>query len=229
MSGTFLTLQIFFITNNYDHLIQNNLTMKKSIFILVLCVNAMISNLNAQIKVNSSGYVGINNTNPAYRLDVDGTFRLSCNYTSVLFDGYALYPNNGYPSIGTYGSYWEELYAYQAYFYYDPVIMSDLNLKTNISNLTAVKDKLRLLRPVSYNLKSDSLSQKGKTLNNLQYGFVAQELQEVFPDLIIKRDDGILGVRYTGLVPLLVQALKEQQDQIDALNKRISVLEMAVK
>lgn len=196
---------------------------------MILCSFTSTSVLNGQLKVNSSGYVGINKTNPAYRLDVDGTVRLSCNYTSILFDGYALFPNNGNPSIGTYGSYWEELYAYQAYFYYDPVIMSDLNLKTNISNLTSVKDKLRLLRPVSYNLKPDSLSQKGKTLNNLQYGFVAQELQEIFPDLIIKRDDGILGVRYTGLVPLLVQGLKEQQDQIDALTKRISDLETAVK
>jgi len=203
--------------------------MKKSIFISVLCLNAIFFNLNSQIKVNSSGYVGINNTNPAYGLDVNGTVKLSCNYASVLFDGFALYSNSGGLSIGTGGCSWEELYAYQAYFYYDPVIMSDLNLKTNISNLTSVKDKLRLLRPVTYNLKSDSLSQKGKTLNTLQYGFVAQELQEVFPDLIIKRDDGILGVRYTGLVPLLVQALKEQQDQIDALTKRISDLEMAVK
>ncbi len=203
--------------------------MKKSIFILVLCLNAMISNLNAQIKVNSSGYVGINNSNPSYRLDVNGTVKLSCNYASILFDGFALYSNSGGLSIGTSGCSWEELYAYQAYFYYDPVIMSDFKLKTNISNLTSVKDKLRLLRPVSYNFNPDSLSQKGKTLNNLQYGFLAHELQDIFPDLVIKRGDGVLGVRYTGLVPLLVQALKEQQDQIDTLTKRISVLEMAVK
>ena len=203
--------------------------MKKSIFILVLCLNAMISNLNAQIKVNSSGYVGINNSNPSYRLDVNGTVKLSCNYASILFDGFALYSNSGGLSIGTSGCSWEELYAYQAYFYYDPVIMSDFKLKTNISNLTSVKDKLRLLRPVSYNFNPDSLSQKGKTLNNLQYGFLAHELQDIFPDLVIKRGDGVLGVRYTGLVPLLVQALKEQQDQIDTLTERISVLEMAVK
>jgi len=189
----------------------------------------MISNLNAQIKVNSSGYVGINNSNPSYRLDVNGTVKLSCNYASILFDGFALYSNSGGLSIGTSGCSWEELYAYQAYFYYDPVIMSDFKLKTNISNLTSVKDKLRLLRPVSYNFNPDSLSQKGKTLNNLQYGFLAHELQDIFPDLVIKRGDGVLGVRYTGLVPLLVQALKEQQDQIDTLTKRISVLEMAVK
>ena len=113
--------------------------MKKFTIILALCSVTIINNLNAQIKVNSSGYVGINNTNPAYRLDVDGTVKLTCNSTSVLFDGFALYPNNGYPSIGTYGSYWEELYAYQAYFYYDPIIMSDLNLKTNLTNLTSMK------------------------------------------------------------------------------------------
>ena len=203
--------------------------MKKYTLTTVLCSIVLTTTLNAQLKVNSSGYVGINNTNPTYRLDIAGTVKMNYNYTSVVFDGNSLYPLSGYPSLGTYGCYWDELYAFQAYFYYDPVIMSDQTLKANITDLTTVKEKLRLLRPVSYNLTTGNELPENSTLNNLQYGFVAQELQEIFPDLVIKRKDGILGVRYTGLVPLLVQALKEQQDQIDALTKRITDLEKATK
>jgi hypothetical protein len=42
-------------------------------------------------------------------------------------------------------------------------------------------------------------------------------------------EDGNLAVRYTGLVPVLIQAIKEQQEELDALMKRISDLESKVK
>ena len=58
---------------------------------------------------------------------------------------------------------------------------------------------------------------------------IFQRTQEVFPDLAIKKGDGTLGVRYSGLIPVLVQVLKEQQAEIEALTKRISDLEMANK
>ena len=203
--------------------------MKKFTLILILCFVVLTGNLSAQIKVNSSGYVGINNTNPAYRLDVAGTVKMAYNSNTILFDGSALYPNVGYPTLGTSGSSWYQLYAIQAYFYYDPIIMSDANLKTNISNITSVKDKVKLLRPVTYNLSTDNEFLKDKPVNNLQYGFIAQEMQELFPDLVIKRDDGTLGIRYNGLIPVLVQTIKEQQTEIDDLTKRISDLEKKVQ
>ena len=107
--------------------------------------------------------------------------------------------------------------------------MSDANLKTNISNITSVKDKVKLLRPVTYDLSTDNEFLKDKPVNNLQYGFIAQEMQELFPDLVIKRDDGTLGIRYNGLIPVLVQTIKEQQTEIDNLTKRISDLEKKVQ
>lgn len=47
---------------------------------------------------------------------------------------------------------------------------------------------------------------------------------EIFPDMV-KTDNGALGISYTELIPVLVQALKEQQDEIEALNARIVLLE----
>jgi hypothetical protein len=209
---------------------KNTNPMKKNTLFLVLCFIMLTSSLIAQIKVNSSGNVGINNTNPAYRLDVSGTVKMATGGYSILYSGASFYPNAGSMDLGASGYYWFRLYATTAFFTNQPVIMSDENFKSNITNLTIMKDKLKLLRPVSYNLKTDV---KGITtdpnISNLQYGFVAQELQGIFPDMVTKREDGVLGVRYTELIPVLVQALKEQQEEIDALSKRISELEKASK
>jgi len=112
--------------------------MKRLLLPMVLCSFVLVANLSAQIKVNSSGYVGINNTNPTYRFDVIGTVRLTNNSKSASFDGFAFYPSAGTPTLGTYSQPWYQFYAAQAYFFSDPVIMSDINLKTNIENITSV-------------------------------------------------------------------------------------------
>ncbi len=203
--------------------------MKKLILPVVLCSLILVTDLAAQIKVNSSGYVGINNTNPTYRLDVIGTVKMTNNSKSAAFDGFAFYPSAGTPTLGTYSQPWYQFYAAQAYFFSDPVIMSDINLKTNIENITSVLEKIKQLRPVTYNFSTDNVLYKHQTYNNLQYGFIAQEVEEIFPDLVIKMEDGNLAVRYTGLVPVLIQAIKEQQEELDALMKRISDLESKVK
>ncbi|HQK69433.1 MAG: hypothetical protein GT600_15190 [Bacteroidales bacterium] len=202
--------------------------MKKYFLIFALLVAFTSTNLDAQIKVNSSGYVGINNLYPSYNLDVVGNLKMTSGSSTIYYNGGSFYNQGGYTALGTYSNYWYELYAQQAYFYYDPIIMSDINLKTNVTTLSEMKGKIKLLRPVSYNLKPNS-ENPDKTINNLQYGFVAQEVKEIFPDLVIEREDGILGIRYSGLIPILVKAIEEQQEEIDALNDRITALENAVK
>jgi hypothetical protein len=193
--------------------------MKKVTLISVFCLILTASNLIAQIKVASNGNVGIANTSPAYKLDVNGNFRAA----NIIFDG--IIPSGG-TNLGSYTYMWGTLYSYTAYFMQSPTIISDKDVKINITNLTGTKDKLKLLRPVSYNFKTDlETGTPDKTKTNLQYGFIAQELQDVYPDIVTKREDGILGVRYTELIPVLVQAIKEQQEEIDALNKRITELE----
>jgi len=61
---------------------MKKLTMITSLFFVIVH-----SCLMAQIKVNSSGYVGINNTSPTYRLDVNGTVRLVNGSYNILFSG----------------------------------------------------------------------------------------------------------------------------------------------
>jgi hypothetical protein len=204
--------------------------MKKITLIFVICFLSVTSNLMAQIKVNSSGYVGINNTNPTYRLDVSGTVKFAYSGKSVAYDGTSIYAPTSGVDLGAASYYWSRLYSTNAFFTYAPVITSDVNFKTNIANLTGMKDKLMLLRPVSYNLKPDVEGIAiDKTQNSPQFGFIAQELQEIFPDMVAKQENGVLGIRYTELIPVLVQAIKEQQEEIDTLNKRITELEKTSK
>lgn len=54
-------------------------------------------------------------------------------------------------------------------------------------------------------------------------GFVAQEVKEIFPELVEQDASGYMYVDYIGLIPILVESVKEQQEQIDEL------LELAAK
>lgn len=109
---------------------------------------------------------------------------------------------------------------------------SDANLKTNVKPLENISELLADITPVSYNLKSrinsESTSQSVCAQNSedkhLQYGFIAQEVREIYPDLVYEDSDGLLSIDYTGFIPLLVDAFKamkatveEQQLEIEKL------------
>jgi hypothetical protein len=204
--------------------------MKKSILAFLFLFVAVNSNLFSQIKVNSSGYVGINNTNPTYRLDVSGNVRFTNGSLSITWDGTSLCPLTSGINLGASALRWSNFFTTYGYFTYDPVTLSDLNYKTNIVNLTDMNDKLKQLRAVSYQFKTDVAGIAiDKTNNSTQFGFIAQELKEIFPDMVKQMDNGVLGISYSELIPVLVQALKEQQEEINALNTRITLLEKGNK
>jgi polyhydroxyalkanoate synthesis regulator phasin len=62
--------------------------------------------------------------------------------------------------------------------------------------------------------------------NRLQYGFMAQELQQQIPSIVDEatNEEKSLAVDYGQMIPLLVKSIQEQQTQIDALKKEISDL-----
>jgi len=100
---------------------------------------------------------------------------------------------------------------------------SDIRLKRDIQSLDASSELQRLLslRPVSYYWRDERLPQ------TMQYGFIAQELREVFPELVSEGEDDqrTLAVNYQALIPLLVNALQAQQEQIRQQEARIQKLE----
>ena len=92
----------------------------------------------------------------------------------------------------------------------DIVAYSDERLKSNIKTLDGTK--VYKMRGVSFD-RIDT----GKAGS----GVIAQEIQEVAPELIKKSNDGTLGVAYGNLTGYLIEAIKEQQKQIDSLQEQI--------
>jgi hypothetical protein len=97
--------------------------------------------------------------------------------------------------------------------------------------LGTVQDKLQNLKPVQYKIlptfegdaKADSVLSVRS--NEQHIGFIAQDLMEVFPELVSKDEKGILCVKYLELIPVLVKSIQEQNAQIADLKKRIAILE----
>ena len=107
---------------------------------------------------------------------------------------------------------------------------SDARLKQDIMDIEQreAQSKLLQLRPISYHFKHDQDSTlclfdaNSKAMETLHYGLVAQEVQEVFPNLVYENADGYLSINYVELIPLLIQTLKQQQSQIDKLQDMLS-------
>ena len=97
----------------------------------------------------------------------------------------------------------------------DVVISSDSRLKANIISLGATLSKLLLIDGKSYTMKKD-----GKQ----KIGVLAQDIQKVFPELVSTDDNDMLAVNYQGLVPVLINALKEQDNKMKAQQKEIDRL-----
>ncbi len=156
------------------------------------------------------GRVGINNGYPSCALDVIGTIKM-----------------NG------------------------ATVTCDERFKENIRSMTGILDQLTSLRGVTYKLKplnvvmptiaslySNSIINKDTTnftppklqgidsvyFSRNHMGFLAQEVQTVFPDLVYKDKNGVLSVDYISLIPVLVESIKEQQVTINDLKAAIAEL-----
>lgn len=119
---------------------------------------------------------------------------------------------------------------------------SDIRYKENVEQINSsakstVLSTLMRLNPVSYNLKqihvdpvinSDSLKssatqksrqslydEKSPMFRKRHFGLVAQDVQEIYPDLVYENDNGYLSINYIELIPLMIQSIKELKAEID--------------
>jgi hypothetical protein len=94
--------------------------------------------------------------------------------------------------------------------------ISDKKLKENIKPLVYGINEIMQLNPTSYNFIS--------TPDKSNIGFIAQEVKEVLPDLV-DISDGLHFINMSEFIPVIVNAMKEQQVQINNLTQRINDLE----
>lgn len=93
---------------------------------------------------------------------------------------------------------------------------SDNRLKSHIETLSSVLQKIDQLRGVRFQYKDQHKYAAGPKI-----GVIAQELQKIYPEMVTKGKDGFLKVDYTQLTGMLIQAVKEQQKEIEQLKTRM--------
>jgi len=89
---------------------------------------------------------------------------------------------------------------------------SDINLKENIEIIENPIEKILQLNGITFNWKSSHQSSAG---------VIAQEVEKILPE-IVRENNGNMSVNYNGLIGLLIEAIKEQQQQINILTEKIN-------
>jgi hypothetical protein len=97
---------------------------------------------------------------------------------------------------------------------------SDARWKHSVSLLTNSLEAVQRLRGVSFEWDPQS-DPKGNFRPGRQLGFLAQEVETVFPEAVMKDQEGNYHLAYTKLVPVLVEAIKEQAAKCEAQQRRM--------
>ncbi|MFA6057704.1 MAG: tail fiber domain-containing protein [Taibaiella sp.] len=195
----------------------------------------------------SNRYVGINQTTPAANLDIvnsdcdnkpalkiandevlscqagtsDGDY-IDCSATTIngLVQRFVV-KSNGAVGINRAPSYFLDVAG--PIRVVTTVYPSDRRFKENVKEINKPLELIRQLSGKIYTFKT-----KGFPAWNfdggLQYGFIAQELKKVMPELVKEDNEGYLGVNYTMLIPVLTEAIKAQQQEIELLKQEVTSL-----
>ena len=193
----------------------------------------------AQIRVDSNGNIGLKSTSTDASADIylngsakilslyyfsnSGTFRPWSSSNSNYIG------NSTFPFAYIYGS---NIYAGGNY------LGSDKRFKENFNEIDSPLNKLLQLKGHKYDLiidKNDStITQKEQAkkekLSKNKMGFIAQEVKEILPEAVVYDEEiDRYYLDYNAIIPVIVEAMKEQEAKIDALEKEIQSLKTAPK
>jgi len=101
----------------------------------------------------------------------------------------------------------------------DALPTSDRNLKENITPLQKSLDKVLKLNGVEFDFIDES---NYGYLKKHQIGLIAQDVKKIVPEVVSKNLDGYYGISYHHLVVLLIESIKEQQEQINELKEKLN-------
>jgi len=150
--------------------------------------------INGTATTTSTGNIGIGISNPAQKLHV---YR-STDGAPVRFED-----ANGYCEIDPTTTTW--------------TCTSDINMKKDIVPLSPLDtlEKITSMRGVNFRWKTQND-------NTLRYGFIAQEVEKIFPEFVSTDEKGLKSVAYGAFTPVMVEAIKYQQKEIDDLKLILS-------
>ncbi len=112
---------------------------------------------------------------------------------------------------------------------------SDEKLKEQIKSIESPIQRLSKINGVSFVFRKEELCKDcgaingGDTLQKRQYGIIAQEVEQVFPEMVMTTTNGLKAVSYQQLIPVLIEALKDQQKVIESLQLDVEELKKKQK
>ena len=100
---------------------------------------------------------------------------------------------------------------------------SDISLKENITKIQNALEKLSKINGYNYDWKDEYINSRGGEdgyfIRKHDIGVIAQEIEQVLPEVVSERQDGIKAVKYDRIVTLLIEAIKELSEKVDNLQK----------
>lgn len=213
--------------------------MKNSLLIALLVIISA-SFASAQMKVNTDGKIkftgnaGFGKDPSTYKIDLSGQMRVYTTATSIIIGGPAYYGTSIHPSSNHYCNIGLSDKAFDEIWGYDIIpLAGDIKQKENIRDIDNPLDKILAIKGIKYDLKkefaydenygytTDEISKLEKDRKD-KYGLIAQDLQKVLPEVVKYVDStDVYGIRYISMIPILIEAIKEQNKMILDLQKKI--------
>ncbi|TDH18424.1 tail fiber domain-containing protein [Segetibacter sp. 3557_3] len=168
----------------------------------------LTANGNEAMRIDGNGNIGIGGTSR------NNQGIVTTNPEKLVVQGNIVPRTNNTGTLGTVTYKWNAVYATNG-----TIQTSDSRLKTNVQNLNYGLKEVLAMQPVSYNWIENP------TAGN-KIGLIAQEVKKLVPEVVAGDETKEkLGMNYAELVPVLINAIKEQQKQIDGLKAIVANLQ----
>ncbi len=241
INGSSAQAQLYLATNN------NTFSMGVANTTFKISDNAVLG-VNDRFAIDNLGNVGIGTVNPSNKLEVIGNTRIDGNLivtgtitatpggvNTIPDDGDNIYGSekNPFPELYVSGnSSFTDVSYFEKDIYVKGSIMpgsiygpSDAAIKDNVKPMTDATSVVMNLYPKTFFYKKEFTEELGLE-ETQQFGLIAQEVEALLPNLVkefeTKSGSKFKSVNYNALIPVLVQALKEQKVRIDELETEVA-------
>jgi hypothetical protein len=142
--------------------------------------------------------------------------------------GNLIIDTSGKVGIGTTDPQGYKLYVAGSIYASGGYYPSDERFKKDITAIDSPLNKILNIKGVSYSWKTEEYKDKGFS-DGRHYGVIGQEIEKVLPDIVKENPNGEKSVAYTEMIPVLIEAMKEQQKTIENQKKEMEELKVKVQ
>lgn len=170
------------------------------------------------IDANGIGRIYRNVNSPSYVMSFNSSGNVSIG-TSSVYSSYKLYIDGDFRTQGTVtcrDGYWAS---------------SDARMKSNIKPIEGALSKILNLEGKTYTFNQPTLksaSNNDNSIESVNYGLIAQDVKDILPDLVKEVEDSTssFAINYDGFIPVLIEAMKEQNKEISSLKSELEDLKL---